>query len=709
VAEQKIKTHFGKFKNPANAKARPGITPIRAWTKPEAMVVTDEEATNTVLQVYNFVKPSKPAKTWADYREAMVENLVTSLINQRLQELTQKPNPPFIYGFTGMSPFLRGYKSFVSFAVLGDNTAEEAVNSLVAETERARQFGFLGAEVERAKATLLNGAEKSFNEKDKSESGQIVWQYVNHYLEGGAIPGPEAHYKFLKQVLPTISMQEINAAVKKMPATNNAFALITAPEKMKEKLPTDAALLNTVVSATSKPVQAYEEKAVATVLLDKQPTAGKVVEEKKNEKLATVDLTLSNGITVTIKPTKYKNDQILMDAWRLGGFHKFDLANKDNAQNAANIVREMGVKDMSPTDLKKFMAGKTVSVTPYINNHEEGIEGSSSVKDFETFLQLTHLYLTQPRKDEGLFSAYIKKQKGMIQFLKQNPEMFFQDTLSKIVYQNNPWAEGIPTEEKFNNIQLDKAFDIYKQIFGNAHGMHFTFVGNIDAATAKPLLEKYLGSLPSTPIEPAAKDNGIRHIKGVVNANVKRGKEQQSYITVMFTGDTEYNRDEALAMRALLEALNIKVTEKLREEMGGIYGGGFYGEIQRRPYVHYNITTYLPCGPENVQKLTTALMDLVKEAQTKGIEKKDLDKVKETWKKQYQTQIQSNDFWLSSLSNAWINKDNPEIVLDYEKRVDALKTEDLKKAATKFFNMNNVVKVVLYPENATVPEEKKVF
>ena len=298
----------------------------------------------------------------------------------------------------------------------------------------------------------------------------------------------------------------------------------------------------------------------------------------------------------------------------------------------------------------------------------------------------------------------------MIQFLIQNPEMFYQDTMMKIVYNNHPWVDGIPTEEKYNNIQLNRSFDIYNQVFGNVHGMHFTFVGNIDPATAKPLLEKYLGSLPSTPIEAKYKDNGARPVKGVVNANIKRGKEQQSFVTVMFSGETEYNRDENLALRALLEALNIKVTEKLREEMGGIYGGGFYGSIERRPYTHYSIAASIPCGPENVQKLTTALFDLVKDAQTKGVDQKDLDKVKETWKKQYQTQIQSNDFWLSSLSNAWINRDNPEIVLDYEKRVNALTTEDLKKAANKFLNMSNYVKVVLYPENAKIADEpKKTF
>ncbi|MFN2438287.1 MAG: M16 family metallopeptidase, partial [Chitinophagaceae bacterium] len=228
LAESKIKAHFSKFQNPANAPQRPAIIPIKERTKAEAMVITDEEATNTILQIYNFVRPAKQITTWADYRESIVENLMVSLINQRLQELTQKENPSFVYGSTGMQPFLRGYKAFTSFAVLGDNTVQEAVDALIAETEKAKQFGFLQAELERAKASLLNSSETAFNERNKSESGMIVWQYVNHFLQKTPIPGVENRYQFIKQVLPSITLEEVNAIAKKMPDNNNAFALVTA-------------------------------------------------------------------------------------------------------------------------------------------------------------------------------------------------------------------------------------------------------------------------------------------------------------------------------------------------------------------------------------------------------------------------------------------------------------------------------------------------
>ena len=703
-AEKKIKAHFSGFKNPANAKPRPSIIPIASRTKADAMVLTDDEATNTILEVFNFITPAKKIKTWGDYREAIKKEVVNSLINERLNELTQKENPPFVYGYTGMDQFIRGYEAFISFAVLGENTTEEAINALIAEAERARKFGFLSTELDRVKANMLNQAERAFREKDKSESQALVSTYVNNYLQGEPIPGPENRYKFLRQVLPTVTLKEINDVAKKMQAPTHAFALVTAPTSRKDKLPSNADLVKQIVAAGKHQVKPYEEKAVASTLMDNAGSAGKIVSEAKNEKLGTIDLTLSNGVTITLKPTTFKNDQIMMDAWRRGGWQQFPLEEKDNAKHAAELVNVMGVKDMSPTDLQKFLSGKTVEVFPYINDHEEGIEGNSSVKDFETFLQLINLYFTQPRRDEPLFNSYITKMKGQLQFLKANPRYFFQDTISKIAYNSSPWVSVLPTTQEFENLKLDKVMAIYKQIYNNADGMHFTFVGNIEPSTAKPLFEKYLASLPGKPTNHNAKDNGARPVKGPLLANIKRGKESQSLIYLMWSGETQYSREENIAFRALIEALNIKVIEKLREEMGGMYSGGLSGSIQKRPYVHYTITANIPCGPENVEKLTTALLDIIKNAQEKGVDQKDLDKVKETWKKQYKVSLQSNDAWLTNLSNAFIDENNPENILDYEQKVDALTVQDLQKAAQKFLSTTNYLKAVLYPESANVEE-----
>lgn len=708
-AEAKVKAHFSSFKNPATPRARPSITPILPRTKPEAMVVTDEEATNTVLQIFNYIKPAKPAKTWADYREGVKRELINNMINERLQELTQKENPPFVFAYTGIDQFIRGYDAFISYAVLGDGTTQDALNALLAETERARKFGFLASELDRTRSKLLNDAETAFKEKDKSQSGAIVQEYIDHFLESSPIPGPEARYQFLKQVLGTISLKEVNALAAAMPAGNNAFALAMAPAGVKSKLPTNEGLEKQVIAASKQPIKPYEEKAVASNLMDGAAPAGRVVAETKNDKLATTDLTLSNGVTITLKPTNFKNDEILLDAWRWGGWQTYPLEDKDNAKHAAEMINVMGVKDMSPTDLQKFLSGKTVEVTPYINDHEEGIQGSSSVKDFETFLQLVNLYFTQPRKDESLFNSAVGKQKSMLKYLKSNPQYFFADTLTKIVYNNSPWVGQLPKSEEYENLKLDRTFGIYQSVFGNADGMHFTFVGNIDPEKAKPLFEKYLGSLPAKPVAHMFKDNGARPVSGVVEANIKKGKDPKSLVTVLWSGETEYNREERMAFSALIEALNIKVIEKLREELSGMYSGGLNGSIQKRPYVHYSVSATIPCGPENVNKLTAALFDIVKNAQENGVDPKDLDKVKETWKKKYRESLQSNDAWLDNLSRSFIDQTSPENILDYEQKVDALTAQDLQKAAKKFLKMSNYIKIVLYPENATIEEPKKAF
>lgn len=706
-AEKKIIAHFGKFKNPPAAPVRPSIIPIKGRTKPEAMVLTDDEQTNSYVQIYNFVTPAPKMRTWGDYRNDLVEELISSLINERLDELTKKENPPFLYANTGYYQFLRGYNSFISSAVLGKASLSDAVDAIMQETNRAKQHGFLQTELDRVKADMLNDADIEVKEKNKSESGNIVWEYVGHYLNGSPIPGVEHRFNFLKQTLPGITLEEINTVAKKMPAPSNAFTLVQAPTGMKKDLPDNAGLLQAVIAANKKPVEPYKEKAIAATLLDKDPVPGKVTGQSTNEKLGTTDLTLSNGITVRIKPTTLKNDDIQMDAWRWGGYHKFPAADKYIATYAPLLVQQMGVKDMSATDLQKFMAGKSLSVSPYINPDEEGIEGTSSIKDFENFLQLVHLYMTQPRKDETVFKALMGNLKAALQFASKNPQQAYQDTLEKIIRNNHPWVLGIPTPQEIDAVNLDRAMNIYNEIFNNAYGMHFTFVGNIDPQQAKPLLEKYLGSLPSSPKENTYKDVGMRMISGQTEIAIKRGKDQKAMINFIFEGDAEYNRDNRLHLAALIEVLNIKIIEKLREDMSGMYGGGLNGSVSLRPWPHYTVRGTIPCGPENVDKLSAALIDIIKNAQEKGVEQKDLDKVKETWRKQYHVNLQSNEFWVQSLSNAFINKDNPENILDYETKINSITIEDLQKAAKKFLSMDNMVKSVMYPENSPVKEEVK--
>jgi len=699
LAEKEIIKHFSHFKNPINEKKRPSIIPIPERSANESMVLTDKEEPYTILQVYNYVEKDKPVLTWGDYRQSILEGLFSSIINQRLNELTQQANPPFVFANDGFGTFLRGYKVFTSVALLGDKSIKDAIDALWVTSEQVKKFGFLQSELDRAKSNLLNNTETTFKNKDKTESANFTQEYISNFLSGAPIPGINNRYTFIKEVLPGISLTEVNALSNRMDNKQGKFVLLTAPEKNQAQLPGSQQLLDQVASARELPVIAYEEKAVTKHLMDKLPTAGMITSETVNPVLGTTDLTLSNGITVTIKPTDFKNDEIKMDSWRLGGFHNYTLETKQSAENAPAIIEEMGVKDLSPIDLQKFLAGKTVEVQPYINPYDEGMQGSCSVKDFEVFMQLVYLYYTEPRKDEKLFETFINTQKTYVKNIMANPNAFFEDTLSKIEYANNPWAEIIPTLADFDKINLDTAFNIYREIYGNAYGMHFTFVGNIDSNKAKTLFETYLGSLPSIQKVNQYTDVGLRPVRGILEAKIKKGTEKKSLVNIIFNGDAPYSEEEGLKLRVLTEVLNIKIIEQLREEMSGIYGGGMHGSLDKRPYNHYSIILGFPCGPENVDTLTHAAFDIIKSVQDKGVEQKDLDKVKETLKKQDQDHLKQNEHWLEGLSSAWIEQSDPVWILDFSKKVDAMTTRDIQDAAKKYLNQANYIKAVLVPEN----------
>jgi zinc protease len=698
VAEKKIIAHFSKYKNPPNPTPRPAIIPIADRKINQSMVLTDKEQPYNILQVINYIEKSPVVKTWGDYRQTIIEGLYNQMVSQRLTEISQQPNAPFIAAGASFSGFIRGYNSFASVAFLGDKPAQPAIRAMEAVTESVKKFGFLASELERAKTNQLNSVERAFKDKDKTKSDVLVNAYINHFLKGDPAPGIENRFKYLQEVLPTITIDEVNALAKKTAKQQGFFALIMGSEKSKNSLPAADTLTSYITAARAIPAVPYEEKQLAKKLIDKMPATGKIVSESSNATLGTTNLTLNNGITVTLKPTTFKNDEIRMDAWRRGGTYLFPAADRMNAEYAAVLVDNMGIKDFTPIDLRKFLAGKSVSVTPYMNNSDEGIEGSSSVKDLETFFQLVHLYFTAPRKDQALFQTFVNSQKSFIENMNSVPQNYFRDTLNEFVYGDHPWAPRMETAETLKSLNLDRSMEIYKQVFGNADGLHFTFVGNLDVEKMKPLLAAYLGSLPSNKVEHNFKDVGLRPAKGPGKLVVKKGADKQSFVVIQYNGELPYNQETDLHLTMLCDVINIKIIEKLREEMGGIYGGGIRGVWEKRPYEHYSIGASFPCGPENVDKLTAAFFDIVKNISEKGVEAKDLEKVKETLKNQYTESIKQNDYWLSGLSRAFIEQTDPAWVLAYPEKVKQASAEQLQKLCQQVLKAPNLV-AVLNPEN----------
>jgi len=368
-----------------------------------------------------------------------------------------------------------------------------------------------------------------------------------------------------------------------------------------------------------------DEKQIASSLISKKPVPGKVITRQKDEELGTTTYTLNNGIKVTAKQTDFKSDEILMNAIKKGGANNYGVADKSNVKYTAQLTASMGFGAFTPSEIEKITAGKPVSARMNIGNISNGISGNSNIKDFETLLQLVYLRVTAPRRDEKLFKAFIGKQKTQLQFLTQNPQIAFFDTSITVLYKHHPLAPvPFPKAKDFDSIQLDRALEIYKNEFGSADGYHFFFVGNFDEASMLPLIETYLGSIPSENKNPDFKDNGVR--PGTGTLAVKRGKEKQSFILASYNGEAPYSEDFKLRSEAVAEVLNIKVIEEMREKLGSIYSGGYYANVSKYPFPHYSVGMQLPCGPENVEKLIAAANLEIRTLKEKGPVWKDLTK-----------------------------------------------------------------------------------
>ena len=696
--EQLVKEYFGALKNPAGEKKR-FYADVPARSKDESIVVTDKEATNFFIEVDYPFYAIKPDVVLNDYRKYLIKNLFTSMLNQRLSELTKSDNPPFLFASTGFSSYARGYEGFSGFAVAGKRGPDTALNVLMREIERVKQFGFTEAEFDRAKKRSLAFITQAYNNSSKTESSNYVQEYIDNFLTQETIPGIAAEYNYYNSFLPSIKLDEVNALVDPLKQNPHIFVSLTGPSQSDFALPDNDKLLQNAYAAMKAPVTAYTEKAIASSLIKNKPAAGAIVNETKNAALGTTELTFSNGARVVVKPTEFKNDEILLTSFHKGGISRYAAIDKYSANYASVVVQQMGIGEFSPADLSKFLSGKNVSVSPRISNLSAGVSGSSSVKDFETMLQLVYLYLTSPRKDEALFNGWKEKQKSAVQFAMQDPQTAFVDTFYQALYQQNALAPLVVAKPYyFDSINLNRALEIYNSQMSDANQFTFIFTGNINVDSIKPLLATYIGGLPHTNNEALFSDNGVRTIKGDVNMNVYKGSEDKSLILKYYSGEVAYDPDLALKAQALTEILNIKIIDDLREKLGAIYGGGIYGGLNKLPYNNFTFVLQLPCGPSNVDTLLKSANAEIEKIKKEGPLQSDLDKVKKTWLEQYKVQLKENGFWSGKLQNIYFQGDDPQRIFEYEKNVTALTTDDIKNTANKLLTGENVVTAVLYPE-----------
>lgn len=707
--EQKIKEIFGDIPAPSSPRKREIFT-VPDHAEVLSVVAKDKETAFPSVEVL-FKKEKQPEATIGDYVRYMNGILFTSMLNNRFREVTLKPNPPFVGAgsYYGES-YARTKDAYQLFANTSDTGMSRSLYALMEENRRVSLYGFTASEFDLQKKQIQSYYDRIFNEREKEESYKYVDEYVGNFLVNEPIPGIEWEYDFVKQYLSSVTLQDINKLAAQWTTKNNMVVTLNAPDKPGIKIPSAEEVKNVLSAADIATIEPYKEKILAASLLDPAKLkVGKVISSKQDDELGTTVLKLSNGATVVLKPTNFKNDEIIFRAFSKGGHSLVKDADYYSAINAAPIVSQSGVGDFSAIDLGNMLKGKNTGLSPSIAANSEGMSGNTIPKETETLLQLIHLYFTAPRKDAAAFESFKTRQKQLYANVAANPQIYFSAEFQKIMTQNHPRGGALPKPEDFDKISLDRSIQIYKERFANAGDFTFLFTGSFNEETIKPLLEKYIGSLPGIAKKETFRDLGIRPPKTRVNKVITKGADPKSVVNIVFTGPAVYSANDAYALRSLGELMDIKLVEQLREEKGGVYGVSASGGINRIPYSNYVFNITFPCAPDNADTLTDAAIKELKKIITSGVSTEDLEKIKEQQKRKLEVDIKQNSFWSNNLFDAYFYGSNPSEILNKQKMIDSLSSKMIQDAAKKYINLNSYIRATLKPDIKQEQKPLKAF
>jgi zinc protease len=658
-------------------------------------IASDKEAMYSVVYVYSM-REVQQESTVGDFRQMIISNLYNGMLNKRFFELTQQADPPFIQAYSGKNNIVRTKSAYLLAALVKDNGIEKGLDALLKESERVRRFGFTQSELDRQKKETLRWLEQQFNERDKTESADFANTYVYNYLSGNHNPGIEYIFDTNKKLLPDIKLEEVNKLAADVLADSNRVVLVNSPQKDGVKIPSESELAEVFNGINSEKIIAYEDKVSGEDIMKEAPGSGDIINERHIDEIGVSELELSNGIKVILKPTDFKNDQIMFTGYSFGGSSLTSNENYISAATASSIINESGIGNFNSVELQKMLSGKVVEVYPWIGEIQEGLGGSASSQDIETMFKLIYLYFTAPRKDSVAFHSYLSRMNTYLQNRSAEPNSAFQDTLqvtlSNYHLRYKPW-----TIETLKDINLDKSIEFYKDRFADASDFTFIFVGNFDIEKIKPLLKTYLGGLPSIHKGENWKDIGRNYPKGVITKAVRKGIEPKSRVQINFTGDFVWNKQNYYDIDALTDLMSIKLREVVREDKSGTYGIGVWQSVSRYPKETYNITITFGCDPKRTDELTNIVFNQIDSLKNFGPEEKYITKVREQHIRTREVDLKQNDFWLGSLQDYYSNNLDPRGIIKYSKFFDTLSPSSMQKAAQKYLDMNNYVKVVLYP------------
>jgi zinc protease len=694
--EKMITTHFASI--PAATKPRPRTSydvPDHAETS--YAIATDKETNVTIVEVDTLL-PARPEGTVRDYRQKTVDRLFSGMLSARFSELAQKPDAPFIQAFTGRGSFFARSKDSASLiAIVKEGNIEGALDALLSEAERVERFGFTATELDRQKQGVLRNYERLSLEKENTLSASRANEYVRNFLQNETLPSADDEYALHKRFLPEVTLAEINKLAAEWFPDRNRMVVIQAPAKPGLVIPDQPKLAAVIKATSAKDLKPYVDTIASATLLDSMPTPGKVSKSVTKESVGITEWELSNGVKVVLKPTTFREDEILLRAFSPGGSSLASDKDYIPANSATQVITAGGVGKFNSIDLRKFMTGKVASASPFISEIEEGLNGTSSRKDLETMFQLIYLRFTAPRADPNAFNAQAAQMKSFLGNQVAVPEFAFSNALMSARYQNH-LRRRLLTPEMIDEWNLDKSLAFYKDRFADASDFTFVFVGSFDLATIKPLVERYLGSLPSIRRKESWKDVGVRAPSDVVVKKVEKGVEPKSLSAIVFSGPFEFDQMHRLSIRAMSEILQRRLLETIREDLGGTYSIGASPGYERVPNPTYSITITFGSAPTRTDDLIKRVFQEIEALKANGPTDQQVTDEKETLLRDFETSSKLNNYLLSQISLRYENGEDPAdlwLMPDNYKKIDKAM---IQEAAKTYLNTNRYVEVMLFPE-----------
>ncbi len=700
AVEAKLKAVFADVQKPVNPAERT-YYPVADNKEPIVAIGTDKEVDDPSIEIY-FKQDATPdsEKNNVGYLASQyMTSMISSMLDARLSELVQSANPPFTRASSDYSDFFVA-KTKEAFALSASSKAdgiETALKTLLQETERARRFGFTESEYARARANYLQSLESAYNEREKTKHGSYVREYVQNFLNGEPIPGIEAEYAMMNQLAPNIPLQAMNMVMQQLVPDSNQVVIIAGPAKEGLKYPTKEEVINLLKGMKDLDLQAYVDKVSDEPLMKEAPKGGKIISEKEGDIYGSTKLVLSNGVTVYVKKTDFKADEIRMKGTSLGGKSIFPDKDALNFAVMDNVIAVGGLGNFSQVDLTKVLAGKKVSVNTGLGATTENVFGTCSPKDFETMMQLTYLTFTAPRKDTEAFESFKNRMKAQLESAQANPLSSINDSLQKAMYNNHPRVVMMKPE-MVDQIDYDRILEMYNDRFKDASDFTFYFVGNIDLETAKPLIAEYLGALPAINRKETFKDTKMSIRKGVYkNEYAKEQQTPTATIVFLYSGKAPYTLKNDILLSFATQVLDMVYTEEVREKEGGTYGVNCFGDLQKYPKEQLLLQIVFQTDPAKKDKLAGIVVDELKKLAAEGPSDVHLQKVKEYMLKKYADNQKENGYWMNNLNDYFYY--GMDMTEGYTDIVNSITAKDIQKFVSDLLKQGNEIEVTMTVPN----------